>query len=44
MFWCRPWLLERLADLDIDDDDFEPEAGQYDATTAHALERLGRAY
>ncbi|MDP2324787.1 MAG: glycoside hydrolase family 99-like domain-containing protein, partial [Gammaproteobacteria bacterium] len=40
MFWCRPWLLERLADLDINDDHFEPEAGQYDATTAHALERL----
>ncbi|HAN70620.1 MAG TPA: hypothetical protein DCQ36_03395 [Actinobacteria bacterium] len=40
MFWCRPWLLERLADLDINDEHFEPEAGQYDATTAHALERL----
>lgn len=40
MFWCRPWILERLADLDINDDHFEPEAGQYDATTAHALERL----
>lgn len=40
MFWCRPWLLERLADLDIHDEHFEPEAGQYDATTAHALERL----
>lgn len=40
MFWCRPWLLERIADLDINDEHFEPEAGQYDATTAHALERL----
>jgi hypothetical protein len=40
MFWCRPWLLERIADLDIGDEHFEPEAGQYDATTAHALERL----
>ena len=40
MFWCRPWLFERLADLDICEDDFEHEAGQYDATTAHALERL----
>ena len=40
MFWCRPWLLERLADLAIADEHFEPEAGQYDATTAHALERL----
>jgi lipopolysaccharide biosynthesis protein len=40
MFWCRPWLLERMADLDIGNEHFEPEAGQYDATTAHALERL----
>ena len=44
MFWCRPWLLERLADLDIHDEHFEPEAGQYDATTAHALERLIGVY
>jgi lipopolysaccharide biosynthesis protein len=40
MFWCRPWLLERFADLDIGLEHFEPEAGQYDATTAHALERM----
>ncbi|MDP2287937.1 MAG: glycoside hydrolase family 99-like domain-containing protein [Actinomycetota bacterium] len=40
MFWCRPWLLERMADLCLDGADFEPEGGQYDATTAHALERL----
>ncbi|CAB4974023.1 unannotated protein [freshwater metagenome] len=44
MFWCRPWLLERIADLDIGDEHFEPEAGQYDATTAHALERLMGIY
>jgi lipopolysaccharide biosynthesis protein len=44
MFWCRPWLLERLADLDITEADFEPEAGQYDGTTAHALERLVGIY
>ncbi len=40
MFWCRPWLLERLSDLCLTAADFEPEAGQYDATTAHALERM----
>ncbi len=44
MFWCRPWLLERLADLDIGDEHFEPEAGQHDATTAHALERIMGIY
>jgi hypothetical protein len=32
MFWCRPWLLERLADLGLDLADFEAEAGQFDGT------------
>ena len=40
MFWCRPWVLQRLADLDLSVDDFPDEGGQTDATTAHAIERL----
>jgi len=40
MFWCRPWLLEQIARLDVTAADFEREAGQYDGTTAHALERI----
>ncbi len=44
MFWCRPWLLERLADLNLEWDDFELEASQYDGTTAHALERMVGVY
>ena len=40
MFWCRPWLLERLADFDLEAWSFEAEGGQLDGTTAHAFERL----
>ena len=40
MFWCRPWLLEQIARLEVTAEDFEREAGQYDGTTAHALERI----
>jgi len=40
MFWCRPWVLQRLADLCLSPDDFQDEAGHTDGTTAHALERM----
>ncbi len=40
MFWCRAWVLQRLADLCLTQDDFEVEAGQMDGTLAHSIERF----
>ncbi|MCW2778480.1 MAG: hypothetical protein JWN17_2205 [Frankiales bacterium] len=40
MFWARPWVLERLADLQLDARHFAPEADHLDGSTAHALERF----
>ena len=40
MFWARPWVLRRLADLRLGPEHFEPEAGHVDGSTAHALERF----
>ena len=40
MYWTRPWLLRRLLDLGLTDEDFVVEAGHTDGTVAHALERF----
>lgn len=40
MYWARPWLLERLADLELGSEHFEPEADHLDGSTAHAIERF----
>ncbi len=40
MYWARPWVLGRLADLRLGPEHFEPEASQVDGSTAHALERF----
>lgn len=39
IYWIRPELLAALAALPAASGDFEPEIGQVDGTTAHALER-----
>jgi lipopolysaccharide biosynthesis protein len=40
MYWIRGFLLQGLRALNLSADDFEEEAGQVNATTAHALERI----
>jgi lipopolysaccharide biosynthesis protein len=40
MYWCRGIVLQGLRSLNLTEIDFEPEAGQVNATTAHAVERL----
>jgi lipopolysaccharide biosynthesis protein len=40
IFWLHPRVLERLNRLGLAIGDFEPEAGQIDGTTAHAVERV----
>lgn len=40
MYWVRGFVLQGLRSLNLSDSDFEPEAGQVNATTAHAVERI----
>jgi lipopolysaccharide biosynthesis protein len=40
MYWVRGFILQGLRALNLTREDFEPEAGQVNATTAHAIERL----
>jgi lipopolysaccharide biosynthesis protein len=40
MYWARGSILRRLRALHLIAADFEPESGQEDGTTAHALERV----
>ena len=40
MYWVRAFVIQGLRSLNLSEADFEPEAGQINATTAHALERM----
>jgi lipopolysaccharide biosynthesis protein len=40
MYWCRGIVLQGLRSLNLTEADFEPEVGQVNGTTAHAVERL----
>jgi len=39
IYWVKPVILRQVQKMQLCYDDFEPEQGQIDGTTAHALER-----
>lgn len=40
MYWVRGFIVQGLRSLNLTQEDFEPESGQVNLTTAHAIERL----
>lgn len=40
MFWAKMEAIEKIFEMQLTGEDFPPEVGQIDGTTAHALERL----
>jgi lipopolysaccharide biosynthesis protein len=40
IYWIRGFLLQGLRSFELSASDFDVEAGQVDATTAHAIERI----
>lgn len=40
MYWLKPKILEVLGRMELCAEDFEPELGLNDGTTAHAMERV----
>lgn len=40
IYWIKPFALGMLKALDLQGQNFEPETGQLDGTTAHAVERV----
>ncbi|MFZ1285849.1 MAG: glycoside hydrolase family 99-like domain-containing protein [Candidatus Phosphoribacter sp.] len=40
VYWARGFVVQGLRALNLSVEDFEPEAGQVNATTAHAIERI----
>ena len=39
IYWLKPEVIKAIERMDLQVDDFEPEQGATDGTTAHAFER-----